>query len=135
MQSIILIGDKDFGLKDIKKLSHSGSIKTWDDPEEREYTVKYENGYIWYQQSAAITAELMNEYEEGELIDIPIRLNQMNFILVAYKPIQILKKVFLDESWNKNIWIDNNHGLILSVEEFMEKIREKPDWDWRLELD
>ena len=100
--------------------------------EEGEYSVADENGYVIFQQSADITAELMNEYEEEELIDIPITLNEMNFILVSYKSISLLKKVFLVEPWNQNIWIDNDHGLILSLKEFIKKISEDSNWDWRL---
>ena len=132
MQSIILIGKKDFGLEDIKESFQHGSIKTWDNLEEGEYSVADENGYVIFQQSADITAELMNEYEEEELIDIPITLNEMNFILVSYKSISLLKKVFLVEPWNQNIWIDNDHGLILSLKEFIKKISEDSNWDWRL---
>ena len=61
MQWIILIGDENFDLNNIKAIEHYGSIRSYDVNESR-YCVDYGAEHVFYE-----LADLSDDYEKNEL--------------------------------------------------------------------
>ncbi|AFM41479.1 hypothetical protein Desaci_2537 [Desulfosporosinus acidiphilus SJ4] len=122
MESIILVGNKNLELSVIERMEHNNCIRKyysniW-------FVVEYADSRVYYH----IEPELIKEYEV-ELKVIPFK--QPQFMLVDYISLGILKNLILTEYSMKNTWIDNNHGIILPIQDFITLLKQNPSWDWR----
>lgn len=116
MQSIILIGDEQFNLDYIKSLPISTDTRSHE-PNDSRYVLEYINDRIYYDY----LSEGILDYEKGELIHLPFR--SPHFIAMLYTSNEIMRDFFLENAkYLENIYIDNDLGEILSIQEFMYKL-------------
>ncbi|NGZ77702.1 hypothetical protein [Saccharibacillus alkalitolerans] len=113
MQWIILIGDETFNINSIHRIKHFGE-NTVSSIENNRFVVDYGKEHIFYEFSES----LINDYEFEELQKIPFQ--SPNFIMMIYKSKELMKKVLSQDNFIKGIYIDDDHGLIMPIEEYIE---------------
>lgn len=112
MQSIILIGDEGFNIDSIIQVKHNNSINEYTLNTGR-YVVEFEDGHVYYDYDK----NLINDYDEYELNKIPFI--SPNFICMTYTSEERLKNILQQNNFLKGIYIDNDYGLIIPIEEFV----------------
>lgn len=114
MQYIILIGDKNFTLDSIKAIEHYGSLSRYDVTEIKgRYCVDYGKDHIFYDYDENV----IEDYEEADLKEIPF--DEPHFIVMVYKSKDRMKKVLQQHNFLKGIFVDNDHGVIVPIDEFI----------------
>lgn len=112
MRWSILIGDADFGLNTIKSIKHDGCVRCYDvELLGKRYCVDYGENHIYYDYNQNI-----DEFEE-DFTKVPYLTP--HFITMIYTSGECVKNVLQLESFPKNIYIDNDHGVVLPIEEFI----------------
>ena len=119
MQYIVLIGEGDLTLDSVKRLEHYGTTSSHDVPgiEER-YWVNYGDDYIYYDYEV----NLANEYEAGELDVIPFK--SPSFIVMSYSSEERLLSILRQDNFLKGIYVDDDYGNIVPIEEFIARFDE-----------
>lgn len=115
MKWILLIGDEKLNLDLIKKVEHFGSISITDVSDNR-LVVDYGSEQIFYDY----VEDLINEYEEEEILYIPF--SNSKFIMMVYTSDELMKKVLIQDNYLKEIYVDNDNGLIVPIEEFIKQL-------------
>lgn len=77
------------------------------------HCVDYGTDHVFYDCGA----NLIEEYEKEDLPKIPF--NNPNFIMMVYTSEDRVKKVLQQNNFLKGIYVDNDHGLIVPIEEFI----------------
>lgn len=114
MQWIILIGDTDFDFRCIKEVIHYGSLRSYEvEMIPRRYCVEYENDHIFYDYCG----DFFPDYEENDLKKIPFE--EPRFMMMLYTSPSRVREVLVQENFIRNIYIDNDHGVVLPLEEFI----------------
>jgi hypothetical protein len=54
-----------------------------------------------------------------------------NFFLLEYSDLEFAKKVLLAIADDEQIVIDNDFGTVMRGNEFIQKLKDESDWDWR----
>lgn len=113
MQWLILIGNENFNLNTIKSIEHYGCIARYDvDCIENRYCVDFGNDHIFYDYD-----ENIDDYEEDDLNKIPYK--NPHFITMIYSSKDRVKNVLMQSNYPDNIYVDNDHGLILPIDKFI----------------
>ncbi|OWA33547.1 hypothetical protein B9G55_19490 [Saccharibacillus sp. O16] len=115
MQWIILIGDETFNIHSIHSIKHFGE-NTVSGIEDNRFVVDYGEEHIFYHFSENI----INDYEPEELQQIPFQ--NPRFILMIYKSKELMKKVLSQDNFVRGIYVDDDHGLILPIEEYIKTL-------------
>lgn len=118
MRWIILIGDDNLDIEVIKHMKHYGENNITD-ISPTEIIVDYGNEYISYDYDE----NLINDYEPEELEKIPFP--NPHFILMKYSSKMLMKITLCKNNFFKGIYIDDDNGNILPIEEFILKY----DWE------
>jgi hypothetical protein len=114
MKWIILIGDDKLTLDSIKTIQHSGSLNSYDIPEMGErFCVEYGDDHIFYDYDDIVS----NDYEKAELEKIPF--STPHFIMMVYQSEERMKNILKQDNFLKGIYIDDDHGHIMPIEEFI----------------
>jgi hypothetical protein len=114
MKYIILIGDETLTLDSLKSIDHLGSVNGYDVTElNNRYCINFGSDHIFYDYEGSST----EDYEENDLKKIPY--TNPNFIVMVYTSVERMKKVIQQENFLQNIYIDNDFGLIVPIEEFI----------------
>ena len=114
MQYIILIGDEKLTLDSVKAIDHYGSASCHDVTEMKgRYCVDYGKDHIFYDYDNSV----INDYEGSDLKKIPFK--NPHFIMMAYKSEERMKSIISQANFLKGIFIDNDYGLIIPIEEFI----------------
>lgn len=113
MQWLILIGDEKFNLNTLKSVKHNGYTKCYDVPGiEGRYCVEFEQGHIFYDFALDI-----GEFAEN-LSKVPYK--KPHFIMMIYKSQELVKHILKLKDFPKNIYVDNDYGIVLPLKEFIE---------------
>jgi len=112
MSWIVLIGDESLNIHLLEKINHYGSMNTYTLPSKR-CAVVYNNDYIYYDS----VDNLLKYYDKNESKNIPF--NNPRFILMSYSSKNILKKVLSQDNFLKGVYVDNDDGDIVPIEEFI----------------
>ena len=113
MRWLILNLYKKFDLNTIKSIKHYGCVNCYDVPNiAGRYCVDFGKDHIFYDYN-----ENVEEFEE-DLIKIPY--TNPHFITMTYTSIERVKNILQQDNFPKNIYIDNDYGLILSIKKFIE---------------
>lgn len=113
MRWLILIGDADFGLSTIKSIKHEGCVRCYDvEKIEGRYCVEYGDNHIYYDYNKNI-----DEFEE-DFEKVPYM--SPHVITMIYTSEECVKHVLRLKSFPKNIYVDNDHGIVLPIEEFIQ---------------
>ena len=115
MQYIILIGDEKLTLDSIKSIEHTNSINNYDVPEiKNRYCVDYGMDHVFYDYDNSI----IKDYEKVDLNKIPF--SSPHFIVMIYKSEDRMRSILCQENFLKGIYVDNDYGLIIPIEDFIE---------------
>lgn len=115
MQWVILIGDKGLTLESIKSVKHYNSTRSYDVHENR-YCVEFSNDHIFYE----FNTDILNEYDDDALTELKkLPIKTYHFIMMIYTSENRMRKVLAQENFLRGIYVDNDHGLIVPIEEFI----------------
>jgi len=113
MQWIILIGNDSFNINLIHGIRHFGN-NTVSSIEDNRFVVDFGKEHIIYDFDQSI----INDYEHEELQKIPFQ--NPHFIMMIYKSKDLMKKVLSQDNFARGIYIDDDHGLIMPIEEYIQ---------------
>jgi beta-glucanase (GH16 family) len=114
LQWIVLIGDENFNLSSIKSIIHNDAVQSYGVTEiSGRYCFDFGKDHIFYDFSN----DIINDYTPEELLKIPFK-NPM-FIMMVYTSEERMRKVLQQKNYLNNIYIDNDHGLIVPISEFI----------------
>jgi hypothetical protein len=114
MQYIILIGDEKLTLDAVKSIEHYDSISCYDVTEiNGRFCVDYGNDHVFYDYNNSV----ISDYEDFDLKKIPFK--NPHFIMMVYTSEQRMKNILCQKNFLKEIYVDNDYGLILPIEEFI----------------
>jgi hypothetical protein len=114
MQWIILIGDTDFNISSVRDIKHFGKNHTIDLTPNR-FVVDFGDGHVFYDY----VEEIINDYETEDLKKIPFPHPQ--FVMMIYTSEDLMKNIVCQENFLKGIYVDDDHGSILPIEEFIKR--------------
>lgn len=115
MQWIILIGNENFTLDSIKLKEHRDSIRVYDVNENR-CCVEFGTDHIFYD----FNTDIINDYEEEDLARVKgLPFKNLHFIMMIYTSEERMKKVISQSNFFRDIYVDNDHGLIIPIDEFI----------------
>jgi hypothetical protein len=80
-----------------------------------------------------LTTKLPNEdfdYTEEELIEFSSLFGEVEVTFIKYSGLHALREVLNILSQNFDFYIDNDHGLILRNNDFMDLWNKNLTWDW-----
>lgn len=113
MKWIILIGGESFGIDTIKSMEHFGSVRCFEvNGVENRYCVDFGDEHIFYDYG-----EIAYDYGEDELSKVPYE--NLHFITMVYSSKDTVKKVLTQSNFPGDIYIDNDHGLLVPFDEFI----------------
>lgn len=116
MKWILLIGDEKFNLDRIKASQHSNSINCYDVSEiKNRYCVDFGTDHIFYDYDEAGT--ILMDFEKEDLGKIPFE--DPHIITMTYTSEERLKNILQQNNFLKGIYVDNDYGLIVPIEEFI----------------
>lgn len=115
MQSIILIGNEKFSIDNVTQINHNNSINEYFVNEGR-YVIEFKDGHIYYDYDES----LINDYDEYELRKIPFI--GLRFILMTYSSEELMKRIFLQDNFLRDIYVDDDHGSITHIDDFIKRI-------------
>ena len=111
MQWIILIGDEKLNLNAIKAIEHYENVATGTN--ENRYFVDYGKDHVFYDD----LGNSLDDYEREELERIPFA--SPHFVVMIYQSEERMRKILQQENFLKDIYVDNDYGLIVPIEEFI----------------
>ncbi len=111
MKWVILVGNDKLDINSVYNIDHFGSKKiTMLTP--NRIVVDYENEHVFYEYSE----DVINDYENEELKLIPF--NKPHFIIMTYTSEELMKRILRQNNFFKGIYVDDNSGKILPIEQF-----------------
>jgi hypothetical protein len=114
LQYIILIGNEELTLNSVKTIEHYGCISSYDVTEiTGRFCVDYGKDHVFYDYDNSIKSD----YEDYDLEKIPF--SNPHFIMMVYKSEERMRNILCQKNFIKEIYVDNNYGLILPIEEFI----------------
>jgi hypothetical protein len=78
------------------------------------YCIDYGEDHIFYDY----TTNIINDYEESDINKIPFK--EPHFIMMIYQLEERMKKVLQQDNYIRNIYVDNDYGLIIPIEKFIQ---------------
>lgn len=111
MQWVILIGNSDLDINSVRKIKHFGENKITELSPNR-FVVDYGDEHVFYE----CVEDLINEYEEEELKEIPF--DNPHFIMMTYTSEELMKKILCEDNFLKGIYVDDDNGNIVPIEQF-----------------
>ena len=116
MQWILIIGSEKLTLDSVKAIDHYGSISTYDVPEiKNRYCVDFGEDHILYDYEEGEVA--IRDFEESDLKCFPFA--DIHVITMVYTTEQRMRKVLQQENYLNDVYVDNDHGLIVPIGEFI----------------
>jgi hypothetical protein len=74
-----------------------------------------------------------DELEPEEALRIFSMIPDAKFYTLDYSDISLCKDLLNAMVDRPDVLVDNNHGVLLPGPEFLQLLRSRPDWDWRLD--
>ncbi len=109
---VVLIGDNNLNIDYIKNVKHYESKACYTLPLNR-CSIEYKDEYISYD----FIENLLNYYNKNDMAKIPFK--NPNFILMSGSSKEILSKVLKQNNFPKNIYVDDDSGNIIPLNEFI----------------
>ncbi|MEN9849218.1 MAG: hypothetical protein RL368_1958 [Pseudomonadota bacterium] len=131
MRDMILITPCDFKLEKIKLLlSSDPSLVVNIDASRLGIGSLSTNEFIQIEYDESLSVH----YEDDEGDVFKPHINEPSYYLINFKNIDFMKMIILKALNMPDIYLDNDLGLILQGTLFADLIKEKPNWDWALEI-
>jgi len=143
MLEILLIGDKNLSLKDLEKVNHIGSTKSYYCDDLR-YVVEFGDvisarkhrhllglsknhlvgsyaDHIRYVFGTSSEEWVFLEFSEEDMAKVPFKAEV--FIIMEFRHKETMKRILRQLDFPQNIYVEDNYGSILPLSEF-----NKLDW-------
>lgn len=78
-------------------------------------------------------ASIRAEFESEPLASLLAMVAANHFYAIDFSDISLCKHVLLATCDNAALVVDNDHGVMMPGDRFAQRLRDLPDWDWRLE--
>ena len=76
--------------------------------------------------------EIESYYDENEMLIVKKHIPTPKFFNCEFSEMDFGKEILSYIIFDNGFVIDNDHGEILTGGEFLKRLREKPEWDWRI---
>ena len=76
--------------------------------------------------------EIESDYDEDEMFFVRKHIPKPIFFTCEFTEIDFGKEILSYIIFDERFVIDNDYGELLTGGEFLNKLRDEPDWDWRL---
>jgi len=129
MTTVLIITDSKSLLKVIKDILQKElkGIHVTDEPDGLTIeTVGQERVYV-----VANGTSTADDYEIEELNKVKSYFDTPYFYAFHYSSLLLMKKIIIALGSVLNLLVDNDFGDLLPIKEFVKKMQENPDWDWR----
>lgn len=111
MRWVILIGSGDFDINSVRKIKHFGDNKVTELSPNR-FVVDYGNEHVFYEYAE----DIINDYEKEDLNVLPF--DNPHFIIMTYTSEELMKKILHQDNFLKDIFVDDDNGNIVPIEQF-----------------
>lgn len=112
MQWIFLIGNEGFNLDILKNMDHFGSVSSYEVNEMGgRYCVDFGADHIFYDLQANTV-----DFEEDIAL---VPFTRHTIIMMSYSSPERARRVLRQENFPQNIYIDNDYGLVVPLNEFI----------------
>ncbi|MFO0588691.1 MAG: hypothetical protein U0441_14170 [Polyangiaceae bacterium] len=124
MESVLLVAPREYGdafkarLEGLKDLSVSGATA---------FVVTDARSRVYVSHNEYVSQEL----EPEELERFKTMFGNPVFYTVDFSDIHLCRRVLFALADDPALWVDNDHGTLLSGPDFLDLLRRRPDWDWR----
>ena len=115
MKWITLIGDETLTLESVKSIKHDDSISCHDVYEGR-FCVEFGDDHIFYDYFDVCDV-VDNQYTETVISKTPF--NNPHYILIVYRSGERVKKIIQQSNFLRGVYVDNDAGVIVPIEEFI----------------
>ncbi|MBF0100185.1 MAG: hypothetical protein HQK77_04675 [Desulfobacterales bacterium] len=92
------------------------------------YFISSEIHYCWIEYDD----EIESYYDEDEMLIVKKHIPKPKFFTCEFTEIEFGKKILSHLISDNQFVIDNDHGELLTGEEFIKRLKDDPDWDWRI---
>ena len=114
MQWMFLIGNNDFGIETLKRVAYPEEAKIYDvESVSGRCCVELGEEHLFYD-----LIEDMNDFEE-DILRVPF--DNPTIIMLTYSSFDIVKEVILHSDFPRDIYIDNDMGVIVPIDEFISR--------------
>lgn len=110
MKWITIIGDDKLSLQRIKDMKHKASVRAYNAGADR-YCVEYSSGHIFYDFDTDIS-----DWQE-EIEKLPFKASCC--IMIVYTNAKNVRNELLQPDFLQNVYVDNDHGIILPIKEYI----------------
>lgn len=126
MQTVIMIRD---GREDAEGLLDrlSSSFRIEEQPDGR-YFISGKESHGWLGRDD----EIIEDYDEDELAVVRRHVAQPVAFVLEFSDLDFGKQLLAALVSGEPCLVDNNHGDILRGQDFLDQLRERPSWDWRV---
>lgn len=103
------------------------SFKKEKQPDGR-FFISSDTHYCWIEYDE----EIESVYDEDEMIFVKKHIPKPIFFTCEFKEIDFGKEILSYIVFDGRFVIDNDYGELLTGGEFLKKLKDEPDWDWRI---
>ena len=123
MQNIIFISDGGFNISQLEKIDFSGLEATLE-RSGKSLTFQKQDNYVRFEEE-----DLSSEYDADELVGFPF--TEPKYVTATFNSLSFINPILLLLTNREDLWIDNDHGMIVRSIKFFQKLEKEPIWDWR----
>ena len=126
METIIIATTKDVTIEQFI-ITIPDSFKKEKQPDGR-FFVSSDTHHCWI----GYDDEIEFDYDEDEMIIVRKHIPNPIFFTCEFTEIEFGKEILSYIIFDERFVIDNDYGELLTGDEFIKKLKEEPDWDWRI---
>lgn len=143
-QSIRIACHKSIGLFEIKKLLvnfyKNSDIRIFELEDEFQIQGDIDSWYITMTQVIDLRDIAIEDFKEinGSTDEFKAKVEDYIFYYVRYNNFDIMKKMIKELLLNlktliDDFWLDNDYGVLIKRKDFLSRIENDEEWDWRTE--
>ncbi|MCI5136078.1 MAG: hypothetical protein D3920_13640 [Candidatus Electrothrix sp. AW2] len=126
METVIIAAPSGVNVEDlIEKIPKKFLIQKQTD---YRYLISYKSDHCWIEHDDS----LKFDYEDEELAIVTKNIHSPIFFCCEFSEMNFGKEVLSCIADNEKYLIDNDHNHIELGNRFVKRIKEEPNWDWRL---
>jgi hypothetical protein len=92
------------------------------------YLISSETSHCWIEYDE----EIESFYDEDEMKIVKMYIQNPKYFTCEFSDIDFGKEMLSIIIFDDKLVIDNDHGDIMTGGDFKRKLRDEPDWDWRI---
>jgi hypothetical protein len=123
MENVVIISSKELDLDDL--------LVGYSDMGTRRYRMNSDRLVVhgsWGYFALSIDRFIVDEYEPPELEALRARIEHPNFYSLEFRTMEAVAQAVLGLPRDHGILIDNDHGMVFTLGEVIERIKKGQDW-------